>query len=222
MYDSYNPYTTYVQNPPAQPAANSAEARMCWGYQREAALIQQRTEADLYRYQRKRQIDEESIVKMIKAKADIKIKEKMTTEVIEILPNGTITIKMEFFLENPREFLVTNFKIAQKPVLYVNNKNSSTILAISAVTEKQEEKIVYFDLAQSDISYFRKQLRNQGLALKKGKGGGDILELIRQLCDIAQTVELPEKRGFFTDSSRTLRYVGKEEMIWREVMRYAE
>ena len=217
----YNPNAMYNRNAQLQPGTGSAEASIIAEYHKETALIQERTNADIFKYQIKRQEDEDHIIRVMKARADIRMKQNGMAAVLEILPDGTVASKVEFFLEASKSFVWANFKITEKPILYFTNAKIHNILEMKAVTEKQEIKAVYFDLQQCDASYYKRQLRNQGLNLKKSKKKEDIFELIQQLCEIARRVELPEMRGFFMDSNQIFCYAGKEDLIWEEVAKYA-
>lgn len=192
-------------------------------YQYQTALMNEKSMMDIQTYNTKQCLDQVYLKQALEMKADIQLKKEMLSEELEIL-DGEIVRKQEFFHEASKQYEFTNFKIIGQPIYYFIKDRSCAILQVKIRTNEQEEKILFFDLEQEETSYYKKKFRNNGLRVKqKRKERGDIiLNIMQLLIEKAGKVELPQVRGFYLDEKNEWKYVGKDDMIWKEVLIYAK
>lgn len=225
MDTNYNPYffnQGSMQQVPMQQALldqRNPETE----YYKEVSLMHERAHIDVQKYAYKRTMDEESIVCMMMAKADIQTKRDMLAEEIIITDDGRLRRKQEFMLEDSKEFYLANFSILDKPIKFITLDINCGVLYLHATIEGRGEQNLFFDLDRDDSGYYRKKFRNMGIIFKKKRKDGNefFFDVIQAIIEMSQTIELPKNHGFYM-SNGILQYADKEAMLWKEVIEYAK
>lgn len=180
---------------------------------------------EVWRYDQKRKIDEESILRIERARADIHIKKNLLVEKFEITQDGEIISTQEFLTERPRSYSFTNFRLASCPVVYTCRECYERVLYLPVILQNMQQFSFYLDLGKEKASYYWKKFRNAGLHIKKRRKEKpdmifDIIGLLSKP-GFAERVELPLKRGFYLAEDGRLCYAEKDDLLWRTVKEYA-
>lgn len=212
-----------VPSPPMQNYPSNVGV-MDQGYYQKSCLIQEQAQADIHRYSIKRKIDDEYLAHMMKCKSDIQIKRELLSDKIIVTEDGGIVRKQEYLLEKPREYLFTNFKLAERPVKYKNGDKNATIFCISVMLQNQRSEKIYIDLERSSSGYCLKKFLSAGITFRKRRNERKefIFDILQAIGEIAEVVVLPQFRGFYRSGDGTLNYAGRADLIWKDVVEYAK
>ena len=212
--------TTYS---PYQAKGNREMVRAYVDYQKEAALIRERTDADLYKAARKRELDIEAEEQLLRKKEDVRIEAGCLSESFSLSENGNVERKQEFLLRKPQAFKAANFRVLDAKGFCKNDDENPTALFLLLHLENGSEKRIFLDLTKSKPNYYAKKLREAGasLKLKRGERNEVYLDFITMITSAAQRCIIPQSHGFYRVDSR-LCYAGKDAVTFQEVSDYAK
>lgn len=187
-------------------------------------MLHERAGAEIYKYEQKRKIDETHELHKMKAKEDVRIQREMLTETVLMTESGEIIKRQEYFLRRPEEFSFVNFRVIGRPVRYFSQKSNNEVLYLTVRLQNQTEQTLYLNLEADSAVYFWRKFRKAGIALKKKRKEKKemIFDVIAMLMYLAEKVEVPEKRGFFTTQDGHLCYADKRMLLWEEMEKNAK
>lgn len=163
-------------------------------------------------------------VELEKIRLDIREKKGILADEIVIDAAGNLTRRKEFLSVLPQKFAICNFYLPTPPVLYGNIENpGEKVLFFTAGKEDGHSCSVYINLKMADLNYLRRQFRNSGLKLKvRANQIADFIPLLLEaLLERAVPTTLTTKRGFYVDVDETVKYAGRDALIWEEVAKRA-
>ena len=219
MNNMYNPalYSPY------QAEADRQMSQAYADYQKEAALIRERTDADLYKAARKRELDIETEEQLLRKKEDIRIEAGCLSESFSLSENGTVERKQEFLLRKPQTFKAANFRVLNAKAFCGSHGETPDALFLLLELENGNERCIFLDLAKSKPNYIARKFREAGAALKlkRGEKNEVYLDFITMIANAAHKCIIPQLHGFYRVDDR-LCYAGKDDVTFQEVLDYVK
>lgn len=190
-------------------------------FQKEAALIRERTDADLYKAVRKRELDMEAEERLLRIKEDIRIESGCLSESFSLSENGTVERKQEFLLRKPQTFKSANFRVLNAKGFCGSHEENPDALFLLLQLENGQERCIFLDVAKSKPNYLARKFREAGAALKlkRGEKNEVYLDFITMIANAAQKCIIPQHHGFYKVDGR-LCYAGKDDVTFQEVLDY--
>ena len=222
MYENNRPHPCIpVFHPQCPPEALIPTAQCDPYYERALALIRERTEADLYKATRKRELTLDMEEQLLKIKEDVRIEAGCLSESFSLSENGTVERKQEFLLRKPQTFKAANFRVLDAQGFCKSHGENPAVLFLLLQLENGQERCVCLDLTRSKPNYIARKLREAGAALKlkRGEKNEVYLDFITLIANAAHTCIIPQHHGFYRVDDR-LCYAGKDDMTLQEVANY--
>lgn len=218
MYEANKIPVFYPQYPPeaAMPMAQTNQY-----FEKECALIRERTEADLYKATRKRELDLDIEEKLLRKREDIRIEAGCLSDSFSLAENGTVERKQEFLLRKPQTFRAANFRVLNAKGFCGSHGENPVVLFLLLQLENGQERCVFLDLTKSKPNYLSRKLREAGAALKlkRGEKNEVYLDFITMIANLSEKCILPQHHGFYRVDNR-LCYAGKDDLTFQEVENY--
>lgn len=192
-------------------------------HQNKSALIWAQEEARLHEHWAKQKINEESKIRVEKAKADIQIKKGMLSDTVFLTEKGSIIRKQEYLMERSIEYSFANFSVDGRPIRYVTEDCSSAVLCLRVILQGRGERVLFLDLEEDRAVYYRKKFRRAGIEFKKKRSDKKeiIFDIVQVLDQAAEIVTLPLELGFYRTRDQSLHYAGRKALLWKEVKKHA-
>ena len=213
----------YMPTPysPCQPEADREIAKAYANYQKEAALIRDKTEADMRRAAMKAEVDITTEEHLMRLRQDIRIEAGCLSESFSLSENGTVERKQEFLLRKPQTFKAANFRVLNAKAFCGSHGETPDALFLLLELENGNERCIFLDLAKSKPNYIARKFREAGAALKlkRGEKNEVYLDFITMIANAAHKCIIPQHHGFYRVDDR-LCYAGKDDVTFQEVLDY--
>lgn len=221
-YDEYSDRQRVPQMPNWE-GAQDYMIRANIDYQNRFAMIRTQGEARIYEHWAKQKINEESKIRIEKAKADIQIKKGMLSDTVFLTEKGSIIRKQEYLMERSIEYSFANFIVDGSPIRYVTEDCSSAVLCLRVIVQGRGERVLCLDLEEDRAGYYRKKFRRAGIEFKNKRSDKKemIFDIVQVLDQAAEIVTLPLKPGFYRTRDQSLHYADRKALLWKEVKKYA-
>ena len=192
-------------------------------YHRNAALIRDKTEAELHKAAVKAEINITYEERVLKLREDIKLEASCLSEAFTIAEDGSVERRQEFLLKQPRKYISANFKVLAVHSLCTPSKAEPIILQLKIRLDDENLRNVYINLKHGSGRYFARKFREAGARLKLKKHERvDIYEnFITTLLQVAEVNVIPETHGFYY-AGNDLCYAWENMITMQEILRYAE
>lgn len=194
-------------------------------YNKNSRLNQEKAVASVCEYEAKREIDKKITVIIAEKKADIQLKKDNRAEKFTLTEDGGIVKEVEYLTEKPKEYSIVNFRLNGRPIRYTCINTNNAVLCLSIILQNLDVQNLYLDLDVNESGYYWRKFRNAGIVLKKRQRERReiIFEFVEWINspDLVEIVEVPAKRGFYVNGNGELCYAGKQNLIWKDVKKYA-
>lgn len=190
-------------------------------YNKESALVREKTEAELHKIDTRAEVALRSAEHLLKLRQDIKIEASCLSESFSLAEDGSIERKQEFLLRKPQTFKAANFRVLDAQGFCKSHGENPAVLFLLLQLENGQERCVCLDLTRSKPNYIARKLREAGAALKlkRGEKNEVYLDFITLIANAAHTCIIPQHHGFYRVDDR-LCYAGKDDMTFQEVANY--
>lgn len=217
------PYYIPTTYSPYQAEADRQMAKAYADYQKESALIQDRTAADMKKASMKAEMDISTEERLMKLRQDIRLEASCLSEAFYLAEDGSVERKQEFLLKQPKQYKSSNFKLLSAHRLCDPEGIFPAILQLEIQLENGVKTAVFVDVGRGSGRYYAKKLREAGARLKLKRGEtNDIYEaFMSAVMQMSVDCVLPKTHGFYR-SSTELCYAGKQTLTRQEVMEYVK
>ena len=192
-------------------------------YQKELALIKERTEAELYKINKRAEVALRSDEYLLKLHEDIKLEASCLSEAFSFTEDGGIERRQEFLLKKPKQYSSANFKLLSAHRLCDPEGISPSVLQIEIRLENGLNRTVFIDIGRGSGRYYARKLREAGarLKLKRGENNDAYESFLLAVMQVSKDCILPENHGFYRVDDR-LCYAGKNDVTFQEVKDYVK
>lgn len=206
--------------------ANMPDMQAAWAYaeyQKESALIHDKTEAELHKAAVKADISVKSEEHLLRLREDIKIEASCLSETFALAEDGRVERRQEFLLKKPHAYDSANFKILDAKALYKAVEDIPFALYLKIKTAGDKEGEIFLNIRNCSGNYFAKKFREVGarLKLKRGEKNDRYCDFILIVSNVAESCIIPPHHGFY-HIDNALYYAGKSTLTVKEVLNYAE
>ena len=166
-------------------------------YQREMALIEARTRADITKAQVRSEIDLQEAVRLLRLREDVKMEAACLTDGFVLSEDGNVCREQRFLLRPKAEHKSGNFQIVGRPRLLTAEGIREKLLLVR-LRVGETEGTVTIDLRNGSSNYVARKFHEIGahLFLRRGERNDVYLCLVEFLCEKAEGVRVPRHRGF--------------------------
>lgn len=220
----YLPYG-YVQNPVNPDMMQQVQfyaAKAEIDQQQKLVELRAKTEAELFEYEGKRQLQLQMLATLEEVKVDTQIKKDYLTGTIVLSDNGMLLQKQDFLLEDEKSYVLCNARLIQPPLKYACVDDSTEILYLRFESQTGTTCSVFLS-QNGDANYYRRKFRAAGIIFKKKRNDGK--EFFWRLLDFlacnAQKILLPCHRGFYMADGK-IHYADGTALLWKDVLYDAE